>query len=198
MPETSEAMILLANKVNQADVVVFDLDGTLIETDSANHLAYDAAITHCLGQDHDVKLPTTKRVTREVLRECFVTTSQTMIQRIVQYKEEIYSQFLHATAINKSMLRLLELSQGKEVILASDCRQLRGELILAYHGMSENFTRKYFSGNDNSIHKYEIVFRNLDLDSSRIVLFDDDPVSVAVALTIGVEADSAFLVDKSW
>lgn len=198
MPETSDAMILLADKVNNADVVVFDLDGTLIETDVANHLAYDAAITHFLGQDHKEKLPSTKRVTREVLRECLVTTPQTIIQRIVRYKEEIYSQFLHATAVNKLMQRLLELSQGKEVILASDCHHLRGELILSYHGMSERFTRKYFFGNDNSKHKYERILRDLDMDSGRVIVFDDDPVSTAVALAMGVEADSVFLVDKSW
>lgn len=198
MPDTNDVMMLWADKVDTADIVVFDLDGTLIGTDAANFLAYKEAIAHCLGEGFKAQLPSTKRLTREVLRECLIAVPETMIQSIVRYKEEVYGQFLHATTVNQPMLRLLELAQGKEVILTSNCRRPRAELMLAYHGMNEQFTRKYFSESDNASHKYKRIFLDLDVDSRQVVVFDDDPVAAAAALAVGFGSDSVFLVPKSW
>ncbi len=198
MPDTNGLVMLWADKVDMADVIVFDLDGTLIETDAANLLAYKEAIAHCLGEGFEEKLPSTKRLTREVLRECLVAVPETMIQSIVRYKEEVYGQFLHATTINPIMLRLLELAQGKEVILASNCRRSRAELVLAHHGMNKKFTRKYFSESNNASHKYQRIFWDLGVDPRRVVVFDDDPVSAAAALAVGIRSNSVFLVPKSW
>lgn len=198
MPDTDDLMMLWAKKVDMADVVVFDLDGTLIETDAANFLAYKDAIAHCLGQGYKVKLPFTKRLTREALRACLIAVPETMIQSIVRHKEEVYSQFLHATTVNQPMLQMLELAQGKEVILTSICRRPRAELVLAHHGLNTKFTRKYFSESDNASHKYERIFCDRGVDSRQVVVFDDDPLTAATALAMGVGSDSVFLVPKSW
>jgi len=198
MPDTKDVMLLLADRVDMADVVVFDLDGTLVETDPANFLAYKEAIAHCLGQGFKAKLPSTKRLTREVLRECLIAVPETTIQSIARYKEDIYGQFLHATTANQPILRLLELAQGKEVILASNCRRPRAELVLDHHGINGKFTRKYFSESDDARHKYEKIFCDLDVDSRQVVVFDDDPVEAASALAVCVGSDSVFLAPKSW
>ena len=198
MPDTNGLMLLWTDKVDMADVVIFDLDGTLVETDAANLLAYKEAIAHCLGQGFETKLPSAKRLTREVLRECLVAVPETMIQSVVRYKEEVYGRFLHATTVNPIMFRLLELAQGKEVILTSNCRRSRAELVLAHHGLNEKFTRKYFSESNNASHKYQRIFLDLDVDPRRVVVFDDDPVSAGAALAVGIRSNSVFLVPKLW
>ena len=117
-----------------------------------------------------------------------------MIEDIIGYKERIYDQFLYATRVNQSLLKLLESAQGKEVILATNCRRARAELVLSHHGLWEKFTRKYFYDNDNPNSKYERIFTDLDINSRQVVVFENDPLLVAAAILAGADANSVFLV----
>lgn len=198
MLDTDIAISLWLDKVDTAEAIVFDLDGTLIQTDAANLLAYEAAISHCLDQCPKAPLDVTKRVTREVLQEWLPTATHTEIQDVVEYKEKIYRRFLFTTKINQPMLRLLKLAQGKEVVLATNCRRARAEIVLSHHGLCEKFTRKYFFENNNNRNKYKEILSDLDMDSDRIVMFDNDPNSVVAAIAAGARPDSIFLVTNSW
>lgn len=197
MSYANDVMPLWIEKVKAANVVIFDLDGTLIETDTANCLAYKAAIAHWLGQDIAAKFPSNRRITRTILNEHLINTSKITIQNIVRYKESIYEQFLHTTKVNQKMYRLLKLAQGKKVILASDCHFRRGELLLAYHNIGDSFTEKYFSGGDNSDHKYKKIRNNWDLELYKFAVFDDDSMSISYACKAGFNPKSIFLVGKS-
>lgn len=198
MLDADDERMLWLDKVRKADVVVFDLDGTLIETDVANQLAYEAAITHYLGQCPEVLLDPTERVTREVLRARLPAAPETVIQKIVGFKDKIYGHFLNATKANRPVLGLLESAQGKDVVLATGCRRARAELILSHHGLREKFTRKYFCESDTLLNRYKRIFSDLDVDLPQVVIFDNDPASISAAIASGAEANSVFLVGTSW
>ncbi len=197
MSNSNIAKCRWSDRTSKADIVVFDLDGTLIETDLANFLSYEAAINHIIGHCPPVQLDSTKRITRKILKEMLPTAQRTLIEDIVEHKERIYGQFLHTTSVNQSLLWLLELAQGKDVILATDCRRARAELVLSYHGLWEKFTRKYFCDNDNPNSKYERIFADLDINSRQVVVFENDPLLVTAAIEAGADANSVFLVCNS-
>ena len=55
------------SKAKIANVIVFDLDGTLVNSDVANFLSYKAAVTCILSEHIQMNFDPEVRMTREIL-----------------------------------------------------------------------------------------------------------------------------------
>jgi len=76
--------------INSKTILLFDLDGTLIDTDKANFLAYKSAIFKIINIEiEDIYK---ERINRTLIKEILIDTSDELISEIVLVKEKIYSE----------------------------------------------------------------------------------------------------------
>lgn len=142
-------------KAEQADVIVFDLDGTLVNSDVANFLSYKAAVLHILSSKmSNLEFNPGIRMTRDVLEKLIPSIDNEKITQIVAEKELVYKQYLSRTILNARLADIVERSKGKEIILATDSRKTRADMLLTHHRLSDKFTWKVYKDSVDIRDKY--------------------------------------------
>lgn len=102
----SDADIL--NILAKPNTIAFvDIDGTLIQSDLANNLAYKQAITLAWG-GHNLDIPSDIRITLASLKILFPNLTQEQIDTIKKIKDEIYPDYLKYTNINTKIFEILD------------------------------------------------------------------------------------------
>src|SRR5690625_5067255 len=94
-------------KAELADILVFDMDGTLIESDFANFLAYKAAIEEIAPEWKRLLFNPNLRVTRKVLSSIYPGITKQQVDSITKLKDYIYPQFLSSTVSNDILVDLI-------------------------------------------------------------------------------------------
>ena len=84
--------------------LIFDLDGTLVETDKANFLSYKYAIKKVLNID--IKFDKNNRFTRQELNKFKITDDE--FQQIVKLKNNIYYNYLNTTHLKFENLKIIK------------------------------------------------------------------------------------------
>ena len=114
-----------------ADAIVFDLDGTLVDSDVANFLAYKAAVSYVLPcQMRNIEFYPGIRMTREVLVKHLPNASNEQIARIISKKNLLYKEYLPRTKLNIFLASIIEQSRGKEMVLATNSQKSRADMLL--------------------------------------------------------------------
>ena len=181
-------------KAAEADVVVFDLDGTLIDSDYANFLSYKSAIQKIMRSELQLTFEPNRRVTREIIKDIFPEICDEKLSKIIKRKECIYKMYLCRTTVNNEMVKILEKSQGKKIILATNSSKERAELLLSYHKLSEKFTLKYYKEDINKRNKYLRIFEEIDLAKEKVVVFEDNKIFIESAIAAGACDKFVFMV----
>lgn len=151
---------------------IFDLDNTLVYTDSANNMAYIEAIQVVMNIsfiNSDIK-----RITRIELANMLPECSQEQLSKIILYKENIYPNYLDQTTLNTNLLKLLVLLHKNrcETILLTECRRNRAIALCEYHGLMKYFSQYYFLENYNGKSKYYFL-SELGINAADCVLFEN-------------------------
>ena len=76
-------------KIQNAEILVVDLDGTLIDTNQANLLAYQAATLEVTGTALPEQAASYERLTRNRLQEALDDLPADLLDAIVQRKEAL-------------------------------------------------------------------------------------------------------------
>ena len=84
-------------KAERAEVIVFDLDGTLVDSDHANFLAYKDAVMCVLSTQIEMNFTRGTRITREVLEELIPGITDKQLEEISLLKECSYHKYLSET-----------------------------------------------------------------------------------------------------
>lgn len=178
------------SKAELSDVIVFDLDGTLIDSDIANFLSYKAAAVHVLSHPVDeLNRHVGIRITREVLAEAIPHICDEQLTRIVTQKEQIYSQYLSRTILNIQLADIIKHLKSKEIILATNSHRSRAEMLLQHHGLSDKFSRKIFRNTEDPRDKYMRLIPELLKEEKSILLFENDTKDIESAIACGIESD---------
>lgn len=185
-------------KAEGADILLFDLDGTLINSDLANFLSYEAAVSSVLSIKSEMIFNPNKRTTRETIKSEFPSISHKKLSQIISEKERLYCKFLSKTILNTNASCILKKSNGKEIILATNSRKSRAEMLLAHHGISKMFTRKFFKEDLNTRNKYQKIFSKISIDNIPIVIFEDDPLDISQAIAAGINSEFVINVREKW
>lgn len=153
---------------------VFDLDGTLVNTDSANRDAYYQAARDC-----HVQRPLFNpigRFTRASLR--YSHLSPEIESMIVAKKEELFSSYLSEVQLLPAANLLNVLPSTANVLLVTKCLRGRAMEIVNYFGWQERFSAMYFAEDVQSCSKVNFVLRNLNIDASRLIWVEDNELEL--------------------
>lgn len=193
-----DTLLSFERRITSANVLFFDMDGTLIDSDYANFLAYEEAIQQVLGQvlELDSFYTSDQRFTRECLERTIPGLTSQHIVKVVQLKNTIYTKYISATKLNKLAWRILKkYSKTNDTVLVTNCREERAKKMLEYHGVFDNFGHKFFrndSCGDKKNKKYRHALTTLNMDPSLVFAFENDANEIEAAISAGISAHNIY------
>jgi len=184
----------LKQKILKAKALFFDLDGTLIDTDYSNFLSYKKAIERVKKSPVNFVINPDKRITRRNIRAFVPDLNDEEYDKVIEIKEKLYSSNLHAAELNGAVANMLDEYSDKKLILVTNGRQERADLLLSHFYLSDKFTRKYYRENMTSDNKYQDVLSSLRIDASLVFVFENDESEIAAAVAAGIPSENILKV----
>jgi beta-phosphoglucomutase len=179
---------ILDNKISNKHLLIFDLDGTLINTDEVNFFAYKEAIQKVKKLDLALLHKNDERFTREKLYSTIKHLSNKEYKNIIDIKNNVYHKYLHKSKINHYILKnIKKLSKTNKTVLATNSHKNRANLALQYHGLKNFFNHKFYKedyGKDDN--KFLHVLEHLNADPSLVIVFENDSHEIKKAIVSGV------------
>ena len=170
-------------------IAIFDLDGTLADTDAANSAAYRAAITR-VGVRHMVGLY--GRVTADVIRSATECGADAVIDDIVRQKIIAYSSTLWRVRLGLAAEAfrwvLVNRSMFNKVVLLSNGSERRVMETIRHYGWEGHFDEIVCNSGNGS--KYANYFKNFDSDPAACVVWENEEGQVMSAIAAGVKTEN--------
>ena len=163
---------------------IFDLDNTLIYSDAANNLAYKEAVRNVVNGDLRID---GGRITRGDIAARFPKLSVAQLSKIIAAKESLYPQYFDRTLLNPALLSILKqlAANQKRTILLTYGGKNRALQLLEYYGIGKYFSEKYFKEDFSTMSKYKFATDVLELNSRKIVLFENETEGQREAVSDG-------------
>jgi beta-phosphoglucomutase len=194
MTDKIESAGELKQKILKAKALFFDLDGTLIDTDYSNFLSYKKAIEQVKKSPINLIVNRDKRITRRNIRAFVPDLNDEEYDKVIEIKEKLYSSNLHVTELNGAVADMLDEYSDKKLILVTNGRQERADLLLNHFYLSDKFTRKYYRENMTSDNKYQDAISSLCIDADLIFVFENDESEIAAAVAAGIPSENILKV----
>lgn len=181
-------------EINKDTVLLFDMDGTLVDTDFANFLSYKKAIKFVIGLDNEIQYNPTERFNRTTLTTLLPNLTETEYKKIVLQKDENYKEHLPQTKLNKPVADiLLQYFKTNKTVLVTNCREDRALMTLNYHNLTEKFNNLFFrqiSDNERRMNKYQNALFSLSLLAQNVIVFENENQEIEDALFAGISINN--------
>ena len=176
----------MVNK-EQNKIAIFDLDGSLVETDAANNAAYRVALAGGGVQLHGMY----GRITASAIREAGVCRAR--IDEIIKAKIEAYCHELWRTRLGAAAdalkCVLVDRSAFDKIVLLTDSNERRAMETLKYWQMDRCFDEIVCNAGRGD--KYANYFKDFDTDPAASVVWENEDGKVQSAIAAGVKAENA-------
>ncbi|TMM30431.1 hypothetical protein FDT66_06620 [Polaribacter aestuariivivens] len=176
--------------INENDILFFDMDGTLVDTDFANFLSYKKAIQSFIQSENEIEFNPNDRFNRASLKIAVPNLTETEYEKIIQKKEELYKEHLSKTKLNKSVVDiLLKHHKTNKTVLVTNCRKDRALMTLNYHKLTDKFSNIFFrkiSENGKRINKYKNAISSLSLSAQTVIVFENEKSEIEDAILAGI------------
>lgn len=170
-------------------VAVFDLDGTLVETDAANSAAYRVALREC---GCGVISGLYGRITAGVIRSEIEGISDLEMNGIVRAKVDAYCHELWRTrlgpAVDALKCVLVNRKAFEKVVLVTDSAERRAMETLRFHGMAGCFDEIVCNGGVGD--KFANYFENFDTDPAACVVWENEEGKIKSAIAAGIKMEN--------
>lgn len=177
------------NGLRAKAIAVFDLDGTLVETDAANSAAYREALR---GHDHGEVLGLYGRITAGMIRAAIAGISELEMNEIVRAKVDAYCHELWRTRIGAAAddlkCVLVHRNAFEKVVLLTDSAERRAMETLRFHGLAGCFDEIVCNGGVGD--KYSNYFEYFDTDPAACVVWENEEGKVKSAIAAGVKIEN--------
>jgi beta-phosphoglucomutase len=179
-------------------ILFFDMDGTLVDTNLANFLAYSNAIKEVSNSDLELKYEPNIRFNRSTLKSTLPDLPPIEYNRIVQKKEIIYDELLNETKLNTFLYEILKkYSISNKTVLVTNCRSERAKSTLNHHRLTDLFDvifYRQFSENENKINKYQFAISSLAISPKNIIVFENEDQEINDAKIAGIPSINIFMI----
>ncbi|PJC40170.1 MAG: hypothetical protein CO043_00210 [Parcubacteria group bacterium CG_4_9_14_0_2_um_filter_48_40] len=180
----------LKQKISNKNILFFDMDGTLVDTNYANFLSYKKAIESVTQSKIKISYNSNKRFNREVLKSVIPNLSEAEYEKITQKKERHYKDFLSEIRLNKLVEDiLLKYSKTNECVLITDCRKDRALMTLDYFNLTDKFNNIFYrqlDSNKTKINKYKKPISCLSISPKEVIVFENEEFEIADAMIAGI------------
>lgn len=179
LPTTKSYLYKGKRIINKAfDVVMIDLDGTLIDTDHANNLAYLEA---CKFYAPNLKIPPVKRITKKIIQGC--CSDKELVNLISQMKIDCYSEFVNETYLNIDLYNLLlNFQQRYSLYLVTKASKHRALTLLKHHNCLAIFDDLFYCKEN----KYLESLETLNIKANKVLIFENEAIEIQQAIDSGI------------
>lgn len=177
-------------KVKTNTVFFFDMDGTLVDTNLANFLAYKKALLSVTNSDFNLQFERGKRFNRRILRNTVQDLDESVFQRIIAKKEAYYKDFLFATRLNRVLLEVILKYQGTHsIVLVTNCGMERTLTTLNHFKLTEKFSMIFWRNSDaeEKWNKFSQAITALNVAPNSIIAFEDEEAEIINARNAGIQ-----------
>jgi len=185
--------------INKKNILLFDLDGTLIHTDKANFLSYQEAIRIIKGLDIRFLYKSKFRFTRKSLYDTIPLLKKEEYQKIIKLKRSLYNKYLNQTKINNIILETIKkFSKTNKIILVTNSSKKRAISILKYHGLINLFDYKFFKEDykNKQINKFKYVLEFLKLNPIKVIIFENEEIEIKKAIYLKIPSENIINLTK--
>jgi beta-phosphoglucomutase-like phosphatase (HAD superfamily) len=190
MNEEKSEIQIIDNKISKDTVLFFDMDGTLVDTNYANFLAYKKAIQSVTTSNYDLTYNPDRRFNRSNLKTAVPNLTKDEYEKIIREKEEYYNDFLHETKLNKETADILfKYSKTNKTVLVSNCRKDRAMTTLKHFGLADKFSDIFcreFGENDKKINKFQNAISKLGVPPNFVIAYENEESEIADAQKAGI------------
>ena len=171
---------------DKTDIAIFDLDGTLVDTDAANSAAYCTALREAgIGSGmFDMRL----RITGKDICNAAKLVNVCDIAAIKRRKVEAYGRQLWRTRLGRSAESLRRVIANrntfKKIVLVTDSAERRAMETLRHHGFVRYFDEVFCNGGMGD--KYANYFGGYEADPSRCIVRENEERQICAAMSAGV------------
>ncbi|NCD42395.1 MAG: HAD family phosphatase [Bacteroidia bacterium] len=180
---------ILNNEAINKHLLIFDLDGTLINTDDVNYLAYKEAIQKVKNLDLALLHKNDERFTREELYLIIEDLTSQEYENIIEIKNDVYKKYLKKSKVNMFVVKIIEkFSQSNKIVLATNSHRNRAQIILRYHSLTNLFDHIFCKEDykNQKNNKFKHVLNNLNIDPNLAIVFENDNKEIKKAILSGI------------
>ena len=149
---------------------IFDLDNTLIYTDSLNNDSYNYAL-NLLGMTLNSDC---KRITRDIVFSKYPDLNNLQKKKIIELKQKHFVNNLKRTFPNTALLQSLEAKNAEWCILWTSADENRVLAILEYYKIYNSFKKIIFSSKINLIQDIKKICELLECSYENLIFFEDN------------------------
>lgn len=179
--------------IQPEDTLMFDMDGTLIESDSCNTKAYKKAVANVLGEFFVERLDVV-RIDRKVLREKLPWISGEQFEHIVTLKEQYYMELITEVTIVPAIMAILErFLKTNKIILITNAHCQRTMQTLCHLDLTDKFDGIITNDISNGKDKFTRALKYFNLNPQKVWVFENDEVQANIAVAAGIDINHIIL-----
>ena len=191
MKQVKTTLINIYDKIATDNILFFDMDGTLVDTNYANFLSYKKAIKLVTKSNFHIDYNPTQRFNRSLIKIAIPNLTEQELVMIISEKEKCYDDFLPKTQLNNEIAEILNrYCKTNKTVLVTNCRKDRALATLNYHGLTDKFSNLFFrqfGKEKKKINKFQNAISCLGIFPKLIIAFENEETEIEDAHIVGIQ-----------